>query len=328
MDTRLTLIKQWLGKQAELTLLDIQAASADASFRRYFRAQCRTSDGLVQSFIVMDAPPQQEGIGEFIGADLALLELGVHVPLIHASDKSLGFMLLEDLGDRTYLDHLDERADSLYADALSALVKIQNGTRSGHGFTPPQYSTAKLDQEMELFKDWFLAKHLGITLHTTQQQEWDKVKKQLIEHCVNQPQVWVHRDYHSRNLMITEQNSPGVIDFQDLVIGPVAYDLASIFKDCYIEWPRQRQLSWLKQYHQLANASYPFEQLIIWFDMCALQRHLKVLGIFCRLNYRDGKAQYLDDLPLVAKYVLEGLSLYPELAAFRDNFSQYIERAR
>jgi len=162
---------------------------------------------------------------------------------------------------------------------------------------------------MDLFDTWFIKKHLKLDVDKNMQSSWSDCKTQLIEACLEQPQTWVHRDYHSRNLMVTETNSPGVIDFQDMVKGPFTYDLASIFKDCYIEWPREKQLSWLEEYRLKA------------------QQHLKVLGIFCRLYYRDGKDQYLNDLPLVAKYVLETLSLYPQLSSFNEHYSDAIKLA-
>jgi len=326
MDIRLNLIKDWLNNDLQLIINNIAPASADASFRRYFRAE--TNKGV---FIIMDAPPEKESIDDFINISNALCSIGVHAPEIKAKDIKQGFLLLEDLGTTTYLDALKASPDTLYSAAIDSLIKIQQGPLKSD-LNVPEYDAQKLEQEMNLFEEWYLGKHLNLTLDSNMQAEWQTCKSTLIEACLEQPQTWVHRDYHSRNLMVTEQDSPGVIDFQDMVIGPISYDLASIFKDCYIEWPRQQQLFWLEEYRVKANKTLtsnvaPLEQdkLIKWFDLTALQRHLKVLGIFCRLSYRDGKDQYLQDLPLVAKYTLEALSLYPEFDSFKLKFSTAIE---
>lgn len=326
MDIRLNLIKKWLTSDLGLTLRSIKPASADASFRRYFRVTTDKS-----TWIVMDAPPEKESIREFIDIAQQLANQGVHTPLIKAQNIEQGLLLLEDLGNRTYLDELKSQSEHLYSDAISALIKIQNPSKENHSGTAistpevPIYSAAKLEQEMDLFEHWYIEKHLSLSLNSQMKSAWHDLKKHLINACLEQPQVIVHRDYHSRNLMICDTNSPGVIDFQDMVIGPITYDLASLFKDCYIEWPREQQLVWLEQYRQLANQKLdtPLEQtqLIQWYDLTGLQRHLKVLGIFCRLHYRDGKDQYLDDLPLVARYVSQVLDLYPQFKAFKESFT-------
>jgi aminoglycoside/choline kinase family phosphotransferase len=322
VDTRLNLLKRWLSQELKLNISSILPASEDASFRRYFRVVTQTG-----VYIAMDAPPEKESLAMFVATDHALAGLRVHVPEIHAQDFELGFLLLEDLGTRTFLDELQDNPKQLYKSALNSLVKIQSGGEHLNGFTPPNYEAVKLSQEMDLFSDWYMGEHLGAQLNVDQLTTFKETKGFLAQACLEQPQVWVHRDYHSRNLMVTTQNSPGVIDFQDIVIGPIAYDLASLFKDCYIEWPREQQLAWLQDYIDLSGRDISLKELTIWFDLAGLQRHLKVLGIFCRLNYRDGKQQYLNDLPLVAKYVLDVLQRYPQLANFRTTFKPFIEQA-
>jgi aminoglycoside/choline kinase family phosphotransferase len=215
------------------------------------------------------------------------------------------------LGNQPYLDNLTEsNADKLYLDAIEALIKMQTIDA-----ILPSYDEALLQTEMDLFETWYFNRHLGITLNKTQQSELSGVFTTLIESASEQPQVFVHRDYHSRNLMITEDNNPGVIDYQDAVVGPITYDLVSLFKDCYIEWPREKVELWLELYLARITPARLIDKatLLRWFDLMGVQRHLKVLGIFARLNYRDGKSQYLDDLPLTLKYVLDTCENYPQL---------------
>jgi hypothetical protein len=220
--------------------------------------------------------------------------------------------LLEDLGDRQYLDNLDDdSSDTLYNDALVALVNMQRI----QNHLPP-YDQQRLQDEMSLFEPWYLNRHLGIKLDDHQKSVLQSVFDLLTASALQQPTVFVHRDYHSRNLMLVDYNNPGVIDYQDAVIGPVTYDLVSLFKDCYIEWPRDRVEQWLDRYLQLTTINIPVDRnhFIRWFDLMGVQRHLKVLGIFARLNYRDGKSQYLNDLPLTLKYVVDACHQYDELS--------------
>lgn len=326
-DKRLNLLRAWLEKDQGFSIIELTPASADASFRRYFRAQTQSD-----TYIVMDSPPDKEPIEAFINVDQALIRQAVHAPEIFAQNRQDGFLLLEDLGNRTYLDELSNSktsASTLYTGAITALIACQAGTFEQPNFELKNYSEDKLDQEMTLFHDWYLNRHLGITLDDKELKVWQTVKQDLINICLEQPQVWVHRDYHSRNLMHINDKQPGVIDFQDMVTGPISYDLASIFKDCYIRWPREQQLIWLEAYRKQAaqhlNISIESAQLRRWYDLTGLQRHLKVLGIFCRLHYRDGKPNYLNDLPLVAAYVREVLTLYPELNDFKQAFGKFIE---
>lgn len=314
---RLTQLQQWLDSLSENTYINLEPASADASFRQYFRVTNNKDD---KTYIVMDAPPEKEDCHPFLLVTDLIRGVGVNAPDIISVDIKQGFLLLDDLGNKAYLDYLDnDSAENLYIDAIDALVKMQ--TIDG---LLPSYDEKFLQTEMNLFETWYLNRHLGIELDQAQKTSLDNVCNLLIQSAIEQPQVFVHRDYHSRNLMITDENNPGVIDYQDAVIGPISYDLVSLFKDCYIEWPREKVEHWLDLY--LARLSptrfIEKETLLRWFDLMGVQRHLKVLGIFARLNYRDGKAQYLDDLPLTLKYVLDACELYDELAPLKKLFEE------
>lgn len=329
MDHRLEQLKIWLKHAVNEPINNILVASADASFRRYFRLLTNS-----RTLIAMDAPPEKENSGLFIDSANALKVLGVNTPFIFAHDRTQGFVLLEDFGDTTALDKASSMPEQLYSNAINQLLILQTGSleQKTQTWHPPVYDGRKLIEEMSLFNEWFLDRHLGRRLNESQLTTWLQTQHILVSECLQQPQVWVHRDFHSRNLMVMNNNTIGVIDFQDCVIGPIGYDLASIFKDCYIEWPRAQQHLWLKKYrlkalNQLHIDEFSLEQLIRWVDFAGLQRHLKVLGIFCRLNYRDGKEHYLSDLSLVAKYVLEVLDIYPELAAFKHQFEDAIKEA-
>src|SRR5574337_544820 len=270
----------------------IAPASSDASFRSYWRVQDAGS-----SRIVMDAPPEKEPITQWLDIAARLRKAGVHAPEILAVDVEQGFVLMEDLGTRTYLPELnDASVDALYASALVALARMQ-AQADTNGL--PTYDRARLIAEMELLPEWFLKRHLGFTPGC---DEWDVIEAAftfLVHAALEQPRAFVHRDYHSRNLMIVATNSPGVIDFKDAVCGPITYDLVSLLRDCYIAWDDARVDAWVEGYRQRAAAGVNAATFRRWFDLAGLQRHIKVLGIFCRLNYRDDKAQYLRDLPLV-----------------------------
>ena len=294
----------------------IAPASSDASYRSYWRVQDAGS-----SRIVMDAPPEKEPITQWLDIAARLRKAGVHAPEILAVDVEQGFVLMEDLGTRTYLPELnDASVDALYASALDALARMQ-----AHADTNglPTYDRARLIAEMELLPEWFLKRHLGFTPGC---DEWDVIEAAftfLVHAALEQPRAFVHRDYHSRNLMIVATNSPGVIDFQDAVCGPITYDLVSLLRDCYIAWDDARVDAWVEDYRQRAAAGVNAATFRRWFDLVGLQRHIKVLGIFCRLNYRDGKAQYLRDLPLVWHYFIQVARRYPELV----DFSTLLQRA-
>lgn len=299
----------------------LELASADASFRRYFRLTTEKN-----SYVVMDAPPEKESIAPFMVAADALTKQGIHVPEVFAVDADRGFILLEDLGIESYLEALPHDPNQLYSQAIDSLIKIQCGIIDQPEHPLADYDANKLEQELDIFIEWYVQCHLQTTLDADRLEVWRKLKNYLLDVCLNQPQVWVHRDFHSRNLMACNTNSPGVIDFQDMVCGPITYDLASIFKDCYIEWPRTRQLTWLDEYRGKAEHFFPQlratgDEFIRWYDLTGMQRHLKVLGVFSRLHYRDGKSHYLNDLPLVRRYLLEVLDLYPELKDFKKLFS-------
>ncbi len=305
---RLTQLQQWLDSLAKNTYSDLQPASADASFRQYFRVTNKQDN---KTYIVMDAPPDKENCHSFVLVTDLIRGVGVNAPDIIAIDIQQGFLLLDDLGNDSYLDHLaEDTADGLYIDAIEALIKMQ--TIDG---ILPAYDENLLQTEMNLFETWYLNHHLGIQLNEKQKTSLDSIFTLLIDNAKRQPQVFVHRDYHSRNMMITNENNPGVIDYQDAVIGPITYDLVSLFKDCYIEWPREKVEHWLDLYLARLTPKRFIERdtLIRWFDLMGVQRHLKVLGIFARLYYRDGKSQYLNDLPLTLKYVLETCETYNEL---------------
>lgn len=315
-DPRLEAIKCWLTQTLDIKQFTITPASNDASFRRYFRVQYEG-----KSEIVMDAPPEKEDLTSFITIANALYNKGINVPKIIKQNLESGFLLLTDFGTTPYLDKLAEStADKLYRQAIDALLDIQQVQLP----KLPYYSKKKLIEELELFPTWFLAKHQNITPPPF----LGSVFQLLVENAQSLDQLVVHRDYHSRNLMITERHSPGIIDFQDAVIGPVSYDLVSLLRDCYIEWPNDKIEHWLSYYFQLAkekqiiSSEITKQQFIKHFDLMGLQRHLKVLGIFCRLNYRDNKPDYLNDLPLTLKYVQQICHKYDEfsdLAEFLDN---------
>lgn len=306
---RMSQLEEWLETIGSHALSNIRPASADASFRRYFRVD---DENTGRTFIIMDAPPDKEDSAPFVHITRLLRGVDVNAPDILVMDLEQGFLLLDDLGDRQYLDHLGaDSCDALYRDAVNALINMQ---RIQDGLPP--YDRQRLLDEMGLFEPWYLNRHLGIQLDRQQQSTLHSIFELLIDNALDQPQVFVHRDYHSRNLMLVEENNPGVIDYQDAVIGPVTYDLVSLFKDCYIEWPRSKIEAWLDEYLQQTPIAVPVDkqQFIRWFDLMGVQRHLKVLGIFARLNYRDGKSQYLNDLPLTLKYVLDSCGRYTELS--------------
>lgn len=310
---RLTQLQQWLDSLSENNYKNLEPASADASFRQYFRV---TDDKNNRTCIVMDAPPEKENCRPFLQVTELIRNVGVNAPAIISMDMKQGFILLDDLGTKPYLDHLDKSsADNLYIDAIEALINMQKIDA-----ILPSYDEQLLQSEMDLFETWYLNRHLNIELNEAQKSILGNTFDLLIQNAIEQPQVFVHRDYHSRNLMITDENSPGVIDYQDAVIGPITYDLVSLFKDCYIEWPREKVELWLDLYLARITPARLIdkETLLRWFDLMGVQRHLKVLGIFARLNYRDGKPQYLDDMPLTLKYVVDTCDSYDELRPLKQ----------
>ncbi len=313
MDKRFIDLTHWVEQRLGEQGIQITAASSDASFRRYFRAT--TGGG---SYIVMDAPPDKEDTGPYVHAAQRLFAIGLNVPEILERDNTQGFLLLTDLGIKTYLEQLTpQTVERLYGDALGALIVLQTGTYTDpNGF--PDYDDSLLMQEMELFRDWYVGRHLNQDLRSSQHQTLDQVFSLLLANAKAQARVWVHRDYHSRNLMVTPTNNPGILDFQDAVSGPVTYDLVSLLRDCYIRWPKERVEDWAMGYQILARQSgLPVgddeQRFMHDFDWMGVQRHLKVLGIFSRLSYRDGKTGFLNDLPQVYQYLIEVSGTYPEL---------------
>ncbi|MFT5533177.1 MAG: aminoglycoside/choline kinase family phosphotransferase [Burkholderiaceae bacterium] len=313
-DLRLTNLKLWLASlPADIQIDSLRAASADASFRRYFRVDL--GDG--STAIVMDAPPPQEDVQPFIAIAALLGATGVSVPTVLAQDVTQGFLLLSDLGAITYLQQLSaDTAPALYLDAIDALVQIQMHSQPG---VLPDYDRALLQRELMLFPDWYIAKHLDVTLSEAQRTSLNGVFDALLANNLAQPQVTVHRDYHARNLMVLPTGNPGILDFQDAVYGPITYDLVSLLRDAYIEWDEEQVLDWAIRYWERAKrAGLPvnpdIDAFYRDFEFMGLQRHLKVLGIFARLYHRDGKDAYLKDLPLVLRYTRKVAGRYKVLA--------------
>ena len=304
-DPRLAALQRWLEQDLGFTHYQVAPASADASFRRYFRV---TRDGH-EPLIVMDAPPGKEDVAPYLRVASMLLQIGVHAPRVLERSAD-GFLLLTDLGTRMYLPELAEpgRADSLYDDALEALARIQSGGATAARQLPP-YDEKLLRFEMSLFPDWLLARHLQLELRADEQAMLQDAMDRLVANALEQPQVFVHRDYHSRNLMVCPGANPGILDFQDAVRGGCTYDLVSLLRDSYIAWPQERVVGWALSFRRklLAaglDAGRDQAQFLRWFDLLGVQRHLKVGGIFARLWHRDGKAGYLADIPRTLQYAV------------------------
>jgi len=322
---RLDSLKRWLTSQSSGRRFTLTSASADASFRRYFRVHYEDD----VTMIVMDAPPQQENSVPFIKVAGMMAECGLHVPEIIASDLAQGFILLSDLGHTTYLQALNEAtADALFDDATSALVKWQLASRPD---TLPPYDEALLRRELELFPDWYVSTHLGISLDQTQRQSMQSVFTHVIRDNLAQPLTYVHRDFMPRNLMVCDPN-PGILDFQDAVYGPITYDVVSLFRDAFISWEEERVLDWAVRYWEKARAaSLPvhadFGEFYRQFEWMGLQRHLKVLGIFARIRYRDGKPAYLQDAPRFVNYIRAVASRYSAISPLLKLFDQLDEQS-
>jgi len=317
-DQRLSQLDDWLAAQGVVDTASRRPASTDASFRRYFRLDVVPAlrAKLGDTLIAMDAPPERENVPAFIHVDGLLFEAGVTVPAIVARDVERGFLLISDLGTTTYLQRLDnDNASFMYSDAIDALLAFQLTSQPG---VLPDFDRAFVLREMNLFPEWFVDKHLGVTMTPAQQESLDKVFETITANVLAQQQVFMHRDFHSRNLMWLEQGNPGVLDFQDAVYGPVTYDLASLLRDAYIQWDEEFVLDWVVRYWQSAKkvglpVNPDIDAFYRDFEFMALQRHLKILGIFCRLNYRDGKPVYMGDLPTVLDYVRKTANRYIEL---------------
>ena len=325
-DSRLADLTRWVSDDLGFAGSRIAPASADASFRRYFRVTRGE-----ETFIVMDAPPQKEDLGPFVSVARTLLGFGLNVPMILAQETRRGFLLLSDLGTRQYLDELarDDAVERLYADALGALATLQTADR-GQPRELPHYGRDLLMREMELMPEWFLREHLGLHISAAERAMLDRLFDALSQSALAQDTTFVHRDFHSRNLLVTADNNPGILDFQDAVRGPVTYDLVSLLKDCYIAWPAPRVRTWALQFReQLLARGFPLKMgeadFIRAFDLVGLQRHIKVLGIFARLYYRDGKSQYLNDLPRVLDYTRETAAQYAQTSEFAAFIAKRVE---
>ena len=311
-DSRRDALERWLAAELKGARFSLTPASEDASFRRYFRATLE--DGA--TYVVMDAPPDKEDCRPFVHVAGLLAAAGVHAPRIHAQDLASGFLLLADLGTQTYLEVLDERnAGALFADAIDALVRWQLATRPGE---LPPYDEALLRREMGLFPEWYVARHRRIALDDAQKNVLETLFRTLVASALAQPAVYVHRDYMPRNLMLSEPN-PGVLDFQDAVLGPITYDAVSLLRDAFLSWDEERVLDWSVRYWEKAKrAGLPVDRDFgeFWraLEWMGLQRHLKVLGIFARIHYRDGKPKYLADTPRFIAYARSVAKRYAALA--------------
>jgi N-acetylmuramate 1-kinase len=311
-DTRLDALTDWLHASFPGQALDIRPASADASFRRYFRVTLPDA----RTRIARDAQPPKRDCRLFVAVKARFVGSDAHVPALHAQDVERGFLLLSDLGNTTYLDVLDaDNASALYFDATTCLIGIQKASRPG---VLPEYDRDRLLAEMELFPVWYVGRHLKAELSDAETTGLYEVFDRVLDVNLAEPSVFVHRDYHSRNLMVTRPN-PGVIDFQDAVYGPISYDLVSLFKDAYIDWEEDLVLDWLIRYWQDARrAGLPvradFADFHRDYEFMGVQRHLKVLGIFARLHHRDGKDGYLKDMPRVMNHLRQTAMRYRDLA--------------
>jgi aminoglycoside/choline kinase family phosphotransferase len=312
-DARRDALQRWLQAELRGARFDLAPASEDASFRRYFRA--RLDDG--RSFVAMDAPPDKEDCRPFVRVAGLLHEAGVHAPRVLAQDLAQGFLLLSDLGTQTYLQALSRGAAAapLFADATDALIRWQLASRPG---ALPPYDEALLRREMQLFPDWYVARHRRLALSAPQARALEGIFAALVRSALAQPQVYVHRDYMPRNLMVCEPN-PGVLDFQDAVCGPITYDMVSLVRDAFLSWEEEQVLDWTARYWEKAKrAGLPvdpdFGEFWRALEWMGLQRHLKVLGIFARIHYRDGKPKYLEDTPRFLRYARKAAERYRELA--------------
>lgn len=322
-DIRLQQIQSWLENDLQLSISAIEPASSDASFRRYFRTQIND-----KNHIIMDAPPQQENLESFLKVTQLMSASGINVPIIHHQNIEQGFLLLEDFGSLCYLDKLNQQtAPELYQKAMNTLLILQQNTDINRCFLP-EYDYDRLNTELDLFRNWFVQKLLNVPLNDELNKILDKIWQLLIESALQQPRVCVHRDYHSRNLMYSDSEQPGVIDFQDAVVGPITYDLVSLLRDCYITWPDQQVTNWVDDYYQQLVANQQIhvdrKQFQRWFDLMGLQRHLKAIGVFARLKIRDNKHSYVQDIPRTMNYVTKVCQQYHELSEFNEILKQHI----
>ncbi len=323
-DERLALLRQWIVDSEETRRATLETASDDASFRRYFRVR---ADG--KSWIAMDAPPPMEDCRPFVDIAGRLRDMSLNAPEILRADLERGFLLMADLGDTTYLGQIQDspgRLNALYDDAIDALVMLQQRGVEHCADLPP-YDEALLRRELGLFHDWLCEKHLGLRFTDTEEQRWAEACDRLVANALEQQQVFVHRDYHSRNLMVRPEMNPGIIDFQDAVYGPQTYDLVSLLKDCYyrldpadIERGIERFIEGQTGDLRISNSDRFRDEL----ELMGIQRHLKAAGIFARLNHRDGKSRYLQDVPVALDYIVNARSICPEIDWLREFVEQRV----
>lgn len=318
LDHRHNALQYWITQTLKNTSFELTPLAGDASFRRYFRVQLAD-----RTLVAMDAPPDRENSRPFVAIATAFAQQGIQVPEILASDLNQGFILLSDFGDHLYLNLLNaNNVDLLYEKALNVLPRIQACQQNITDWPLSHFNEAAIQRELALFPEWFLCKHLNFTTTASVEKLLTDTFSLLTQSAIEQPQLCVHRDYHSRNLLLLEDGGVGVLDFQDAVWGPITYDLVSILRDCYIAWPQQQVEKWaLNFYEQINLKKHSQEQFLRWFDFMGIQRHVKVLGIFSRLCHRDNKPNYLNDLPRIMNYLLEACEKYSELKSFR-NFLQ------
>ena len=323
-DVRLDLLRSWVHERLNERDLAIERASEDASFRRYFRVR-----GDSATWIVMDAPPEREDCKPFIHVATLMHEAGVNAPRVIAQDLARGFLLLSDLGTTTYLKAFDGTNEhALFSDAIDALIKWQLASRPD---VLPPYDEALLRRELELLPEWYMTRHLGLPPDAQQRKILDTLFSSLITSALEQPHVFVHRDYMPRNLMVSTPN-PGVLDFQDAVYGPITYDVASLFRDAFVSWPEEQALDWIVRYWERArSAGLPvdadFSRFYRTLEWMGLQRHIKVLGIFARIHYRDGKPGYLADTPRFLAYARSVAERYSELRIFLPLLDLFQDRS-
>lgn len=317
VNTRLDALAAWAARTLGSGLLELEPLCSDAGTRRYFRIRSAPTPCLAVEF-----PAGREELARYVRIAERLRTLGLNVPEILGSDPQQGFLLVSDLGERLYLDELrGETVERLYGDALGALVTLQTGTFTevpGERFLP-DYGETLLRSELQVFREWYVARHLGLILNGSEEQALADVFGFLVRSAREQPQVWTHRDFHSRNLLVTGRNNPGIVDFQDAVLGPATYDLVSLLRDCYIAWPREQVEEWVKGYHDLCiQSGIPVCEddwrFLRWFDLMGVQRHLKAVGIFARLAQREGRPSYLAEIPRTLGYASDVSARYAELA--------------
>lgn len=320
MQRRQNALHEWLKIQLKSVNYTAKLLAGDASFRRYFRVFFEN-----QSYVLMDAPPEKEAIKPFLDVTDIMTNLGITVPYVHAFDQTQGFILLEDLGDELLLNVVTmNNANALYHQAIDILINLQRYPISTS--SRPEFSSQVMQEELNLFPTWFLTSFCKLTLDHFEKQMLVNTFKGLISEINALPQALIHRDYHSRNILVLPNNTLGVIDYQDAMIGPMTYDLVSLLKDCYIEWPYLMVEPWKRYYYDRCAYQHKlsYEQFSRAVDVCGIQRHLKVLGIFCRLHLRDNKSNYLNDLPLTLNYLSTTLPLYEEFNAFTTFFQERV----